>query len=409
MRHWKNDILLAVVISILLSLFVNFSLFTATYEKNRHEKELTVHSTTSTQENTNRKTDAPSVRQEKILFREMDQIILYKQLFWIFLFAFILFLINLEGYRIGERLFHHTEYKAILLVIGCSTIGAYLLFQSYPILNDLFYQLIGKENYESNITFMFFEERGNKNIPPHTYEVLPPPFHHPFMTMHLFVLLVVILSTLLMRLLNSKQQMRLEYEQLKSEKLQTSYNALMGQINPHFFFNSLNGLSSLIQNGNQEQTLTYLNELSAVFRYILQSNKKELVTLAEELQFVKAYTYLLSVRYEGKLFFSIQVEKAHLLWYLPILSILPLIENAVKHNIISKQYPLQIDIYSNRDNYLVVSNPVQPKIEESAGSGIGLKNLWGRYHMLTGKDIHISNRKSYFKVSLPLLNTPVRL
>ena len=403
MRHWKNDILLAVVISILLSLFVNFSLFTATYEKNRHVKELTVHPTTSSQENTNRKTYTQSGRQDKMIPREMDQIILYKQLFWIFLFAFILFLINLEGYRIGERLFHHTEYKAILLVIGCSMIGAYLLFQFYPLLNDLFYQLIGKENYESNIASMFFEEKGNENLPP------PPPFHHPFITMHLFVLLVVILSTLLMRLLNSKQQMRLEYEKLKSEKLQTSYNALMGQINPHFFFNSLNGLSSLIQNGNPEQTLTYLNELSAVFRYILQSNKKELVTLAEELQFVKAYTYLLSVRYEGKLFCSIQVEKAHLLWYLPILSILPLIENAVKHNVISKQYPLQIDIYSNRDNYLVVSNPIQPKIDESTGSGIGLKNLWERYRMLTGKDIHISRRKSYFKVSLPLLNSPVRL
>ena len=82
----------------------------------------------------------------------------------------------------------------------------------------------------------------------------------------------------------------------------------MGQINPHFFFNSLNGLNALIQSGEKQQTLAYLDELSNVFRYILQSNKKELVTLAEELQFVKAYTYLLSVRYEGKLFFSIQAD-----------------------------------------------------------------------------------------------------
>ena len=102
--------------------------------------------------------------------------------------------------------------------------------------------------------------------------------------------------------------MKLEYEQLKTEKLQNSYNALMGQINPHFFFNSLNGLNALIQSGEKQQTLAYLDELSNVFRYILQSNKKELVTLAEELQFVKAYTYLLSVRYEGKLFFSIQAR-----------------------------------------------------------------------------------------------------
>ncbi|MDD3509074.1 MAG: histidine kinase [Parabacteroides sp.] len=108
------------------------------------------------------------------------------------------------------------------------------------------------------------------------------------------------LSVVLIRSLRSKQEVQLAYEQLKSEKLQTSYNALMGQINPHFFFNSLNGLSSLVRQQKQEQTLTYLDELSGIFRYVLQSNTKELVTLAEELQFVKAYTYLLQVRYEGK-------------------------------------------------------------------------------------------------------------
>lgn len=239
--------------------------------------------------------------------------------------------------------------------------------------------------------------------------VPPNPFTVPnsFMTEHLFVFLTVMLSSILIRLLGSKQQMKLEYEQLKTEKLQNSYNALMGQINPHFFFNSLNGLNALIQSGEKQQTLAYLDELSNVFRYILQSNKKELVTLAEELQFVKAYTYLLSVRYEGKLFFSIQADTPYLLWYLPILSVLPLIENAVKHNVISKQYPLQIDIYTTHEDKLIISNKIHPKSEDSKGSGIGLKNLWGRYRMLTGKDIQISNRKEYFKVTLPLLNKPI--
>lgn len=236
-----------------------------------------------------------------------------------------------------------------------------------------------------------------------------PPFPYPMLMEHLIVLLTIMLIVPLIRLLHGKQQMMLDYEKLKTEQLQASYNALMGQINPHFFFNSLNGLNSLIRGGEKEQTLTYLDELSNVFRYILQSNKKELVTLAEELQFVKAYTYLLGVRYEGKLFFSIQADPPLLLWYLPILSILPLIENAVKHNVISKQYPLQIDIYTTAEKQLVVSNHIQPKIEDSHSSGIGLKNLWGRYRMLTGKDIQISNRKEYFKVSLPLLNTPAHL
>lgn len=213
------------------------------------------------------------------------------------------------------------------------------------------------------------------------------------------------LSVVLIRSLRSKQEVQLAYEQLKSEKLQTSYNALMGQINPHFFFNSLNGLSSLVRQQKQEQTLTYLDELSGIFRYVLQSNTKELVTLAEELQFVKAYTYLLQVRYEGKFSSSIQVDPALLLYKLPILSILPLLENVVKHNVISKQYPLQIDIYTTSDAKVVVSNRIQPKREQPESGGLGLKNLWGRYRMLTGKDIEISNRKEYFKVFLPLVST----
>lgn len=167
--------------------------------------------------------------------------------------------------------------------------------------------------------------------------------------------------------------MKLEYEKIKVKQLQSSYNALMGQINPHFFFNSLNGLNSLIRAGEQEKTLEYLEGLSNVFRYILQSNHKTLVSLDEELQFVKAYTYLLGVRYEHKLFFSIQVEETYLRKKLPILSLLPLIENAVKHNVISKRHPLQIQIYTKSDNWLVILNSIRPKMEETVGHGIGLK------------------------------------
>lgn len=221
---------------------------------------------------------------------------------------------------------------------------------------------------------------------------------------NIFVLLIIMLSIFLLHLLDKKQEMKLEYEKIKVEKLQNSYNALMGQINPHFFFNSLNGLDSLIRTGEQEKPLEYLEGLSNVFRYILQSDHKTLVTLNEELNFVNAYTYLLSVRYENKLFFSIQVAEPCLPKKLPILSLLPLIENAVKHNIISMQHPLRIEIYTVSESLLVVSNPIQPKMEDYVCSGIGLKNLQGRYLMLTGENIYIEKSNGYFKVFLPLLN-----
>ncbi|RHJ90298.1 sensor histidine kinase [Parabacteroides bouchesdurhonensis] len=361
----KNDLLIGFTVSVLITLFVNFSMLMRNYNDNA------------------KAINMPDNFPMPVPPQNND--FLYFSLIWFFIYAFLLFIVNDQLYKLGDRIFRKKEYKTMLLVAVASVVTAFGVFKLYPPVNDM-------------IMANLFDIRNRF------------PFPHPLETEHLFVLLTVMLSVLLVRLLNSKQQMMLEYEKLKTEKLQNSYNALMGQINPHFFFNSLNGLSSLIQSEEKEKTITYLNELSNVFRYILQSNKKELVTLAEELQFVKAYTYLLGVRYEGKLFFSMQVDTPFLLlWYLPILSILPLIENAVKHNVISKQYPLQIDIYTTADNMIVISNKIQPKAEESSGSGIGLKNLWGRYRMLTGKDIQISNRKEYFKVSLPLLNSPAPL
>lgn len=393
----KNDLLIGITLSVLLTLFVNFSLLMRNYEK------------------------YISARNPTEAF-PLEDYFLYFSLVWFFVFAFLVFITNRQIYRLGSKWFRKTEYKSALFSGLAGTALAFGLFQLYPVAHKVLLEGWLKERPEAMTPW---REEGKTEMrkfhtpeDPRSHYIIisslkqgagwPWPLPPPLATEHLFVWFTVILSVWLMRLLSSKQQMQLAYEQLKTEKLQSSYNALMGQINPHFFFNSLNGLNALIREGEQEKTLRYLDELSHVFRYILQSNKKELVSLAEELQFVKAYTYLLGVRYEGKLFFSVQADPAYLLWYLPILSILPLIENAVKHNVISKQYPLQIDVYTTPEHQLVVSNKIRPKADESTGSGIGLKNLWGRYQMLTGKDIYISKRKEYFKVSLPLLPSPTQ-
>lgn len=392
MQHsLKNNLMIGFVVSVLLSLFVNFSMLMRTYKMQSQ--------------------DLPFPHKHSF-----GDEFLYYSLFWFFCYAFILFVLDSQIYKLGDRLFHNKEYKTILLATGVTIVCGVVGFRFYPFIQHfVLFDLLPMDEMYGSADFLIMEKahemKPGPGFPNPRMAMVPDKvmeLSRPFMTEHLFILLTVLLCVLLIRLLNGKQQMMLEYEKLKTEQLQTSYNALMGQINPHFFFNSLNGLNSLIRNGEKEQTLTYLDELSNVFRYILQSNKKEMVTLAEELQFVKAYTYLLGVRYEGKLFFSIQAAPGLLLCYLPILSVLPLIENAVKHNVISKQYPLQIDVYTTEEHALVVSNKVQPKVEEGHSSGIGLKNLWGRYRLLTGKDITISNRKEYFKVSLPLLDMPVK-
>lgn len=193
-----------------------------------------------------------------------------------------------------------------------------------------------------------------------------------------------------------------EIEQLKIENLQSRYDALANQINPHFFFNSLNGLSSLIRKKNEENTIAYVDKLSDVFRYILRSDKKVLVTLEEELEFVKAFSYMMEVRFATKLVFNINVPEEHMMLRIPALSLLPLIDNVVIHNTIDSKHKMEVNIGLNQDMELMVSNPVFPKLIPADSNGTGLRNLENRFWLLTEKKIRIENTGTKFTVYLPL-------
>ena len=206
--------------------------------------------------------------------------------------------------------------------------------------------------------------------------------------------------------LNSKQQaVVMENERLKNENLTTRYNMLMGQINPHFFFNSLNSLAMLVREKHDEKALTYIDQLSYTFRYIIQNGQSTLMTLDEELKFVEAYSYLFKIRYADKLFFDIDIEEKYRTWTLPALSLQPLIGNAVKHNTITRSKPFHISIRTE-NGWLVVSNPKVPKLEPEPSTGIGLENLRNRWHLITGRDIEIIDTDKEFVVRMPL-HTPL--
>lgn len=193
-----------------------------------------------------------------------------------------------------------------------------------------------------------------------------------------------------------------EIEQLKIENLQSRCDALANQINPHFFFNSLNSLTALVRRKEDENTLAFVNKLSDVFRYILQSDKKGLVTLAEELEFVQAFRYMMEVRFANKLVFNIHVDPAKLDLRLPVLSILPLIDNIVVHNTIDSEHKMEVTICLNPRDELVVSNPIHPKLSPSATNGTGLKNLENRFALLMNKQIRIEDDGNTYTVYLPL-------
>ena len=217
----------------------------------------------------------------------------------------------------------------------------------------------------------------------------------------LVAVIVAILYGRIYGMLFEQQKIQLENERLRSENLQTQYNLLMGQISPHFFFNSLNSLSMLVREKLNDKALTYIERLSYVFRYIIQNGQNTLSTVADELQFIDAYRYLLEVRYAEKLFFEIDIDPAYQERKIPSLALQPLIENAVKHNSITRSNPLTITIHTEKDA-IVISNPIIPKIESEISTGIGLQNLSSRWQMITGQDIEVIRTEKEFIVRLPL-------
>ena len=218
----------------------------------------------------------------------------------------------------------------------------------------------------------------------------------------LFMLAVVLLYSQIYMLTYQRQQILLENEQLQNENLTTRYNMLVSQINPHFFFNSLNSLSMLVREQDSKRALEYIDQLSYTFRYITQNgNNSELVTLRDEMSFAEAYCYMFHIRYADKIFFDISVSEEYYDYKLPALSLQPLIGNAVKHNTVTTKNPLHVSIRTE-NGCLVVSNPIRPLLEPQVGTGIGLQNLCSRYELMLGKKVEIESNGSEFIVRLPL-------
>jgi len=193
----------------------------------------------------------------------------------------------------------------------------------------------------------------------------------------------------------------LEKAQLQEEKSNAQLAALKEQISPHFFFNTLSSLSTIVRNEKKEVGLEFIQELSKMYRYTLASERQELVELKEELTFVNAYLFIMHKRFGDKLICEMDIPELYLNKKVPPMSVQLLIENATQHNIITKTSPLTIKI-TVEDSMLSVENNLQVK-EESEGLGLGLQNLTNRYSLIAEQDIVILKNQTTFKVKLPLL------
>lgn len=199
--------------------------------------------------------------------------------------------------------------------------------------------------------------------------------------------------------INRKNEILVENEHLKNENLIVQLTSLKNQLNPHFLFNSLNTLSWLI-NEDKEKSQQYLQKLSQVLRYSLSMQEQSLVSLKEELALVDNYIFLLQMRFGNNLKIVKNIENIQ--FKIPPLSLQLLIENAIKHNIISTVSPLSIWIESKDENKLVVRNTLNLK-PNSAGIGIGLVNLNERFKILANQEIEIEQNEEVFKITLPLI------
>lgn len=193
-----------------------------------------------------------------------------------------------------------------------------------------------------------------------------------------------------------------EARELKKENLQSQLDQLKSQVKPHFLFNSLNSLLALVDE-DQERAKKFIEELSFVYRYLLQCNDKELTLVDCELDFIRAFYFLLKTRFEGGLELEIDVDDKERNMLIPPLTLQMLVENAVKHNMISKNSPLKIKIYTDGLQNLIVLNNRQIKKLSVQSSKMGLSNISAKYKLLNYPDIIINETENDFRVSLSLI------
>ncbi len=194
----------------------------------------------------------------------------------------------------------------------------------------------------------------------------------------------------------------LETEKYKTQQIVSQLESLKNQISPHFLFNSLNTLAAIIPE-NPKQAEKFTEKLSDVYRYILQYKDKELVPLKIELDFITSYLFMLKIRYPENLEIDIRIPDKQLTEHVAPLTLQILVENAIKHNVISKSDPLKIKIFVDNDHRIIVENALQLKSIAKNSTKTGLENIRKRYEFLSEKSIEIFHNQNLFKVAVPLI------
>lgn len=227
---------------------------------------------------------------------------------------------------------------------------------------------------------------------------------------YLFPLLFTTIISLFFHLIyfyKALQEKKVKEQKIIAGAASAKFDALKNQLDPHFLFNSLNVLASLIDE-NPDQAQRFTTGLSKIYRYVLEQKNKELVSLEEELKFASTYMKLLKMRFENSIEFEIPEEISNEEAKVVPLSLQLLLENTIKHNIVSESRPLKIRIYE-QDEFLVVENNYQKKEVLSNRKGVGLQNIVNRYNEITQRKVLINQTEEIFRVKIPVLTKQISI
>ena len=203
------------------------------------------------------------------------------------------------------------------------------------------------------------------------------------------------------------QENKVKEQKIIAGTANAKFESLKNQIDPHFLFNSLNVLSSLIEE-NPENAQRFTTSLSKIYRYVLEQKDKELVSIEEELAFAKTYMNLLKMRFENSLFYELPTTNINPEAKVVPLSLQLLLENTVKHNVVSEQRPLHIRIFLEGD-YLAIQNDYQKKEILQERKGVGLQNIINRYGIITNRKVLIEQNEKTFTVKIPVLTKQISI
>lgn len=223
--------------------------------------------------------------------------------------------------------------------------------------------------------------------------------HYSIINITVFLIAITVANLLI--LMRKMKESEIEKIRLIEEKTNAELAVLKEQISPHFFFNTLSSLSTIVRNEKKEVGLEFIQDMSNTYRYTLSSGRQDLVSLKEELDFIQSYVFILKKRFGKKLIVNFEVPENAYKSKIPPMSLQLLVENAIQHNVITQSLPLTVKLFIE-NNMICVENNLQEK-ESIDSMGLGLENLSNRFRLLAQKDIVIDKDKHKFSVKLPLL------